>query len=58
VKLILVDDDGTLLDSIPVTPAEWRRALRSPNTAWMLLDQLTPGDQAVPPDNTPAPERP
>lgn len=50
-KLILVDDDGTLLDSTPVTPEQWQQAQRKPEVARMLLDELVPGHEALRQEN-------
>ena len=42
-KLILTDDDGTVLDSVDVTVAEWRQALGSGFTATGLLQSFQTG---------------
>lgn len=43
-KLLLLDDDGNVLDSTEITRDEWDRL--SPAGAAALLDDLTPGDGA------------
>lgn len=42
-KLILVDEDGNVLDSTQISKAEWQKALGSPVAAWSLLAEMDAG---------------
>ena len=42
-KLILVDQDGNVLDSTQFSKSEWQGALGSPVAAWSLLTEMDAG---------------
>jgi hypothetical protein len=42
-KLILVDEDGNVLDSTQFSKSEWQGAVSSPVAAWSLLAELDAG---------------
>jgi hypothetical protein len=47
VKLILTDDDGTVLDTTTVTEDEWWKAIHHPIVAMYVLAELIAGDGYV-----------
>lgn len=44
-RLILTDDEGTLLDMTEVTPEEWKAAQTSSLAALTLLSEMQAGEQ-------------
>lgn len=44
-KLILSDDDGTVLDSTDVSDADWDLAQVSPRQARAILNELQAGER-------------
>jgi hypothetical protein len=48
-KLILTDDNGTVLDSTEVRPHEWKRAESSATLAQGILMSLDPGAEVESP---------
>jgi len=48
-KLILAENDGTLVGSLTVTRAEWQQALDTPANAQALLRGLRPAEQPAEP---------
>lgn len=46
-KLVLTEDDGTVLDSTDVTADEWKHARRHSQAALQIITELAAGEGAT-----------